>query len=60
MAPYRQLLQIPVTATFGLLAVVVCFSIAYDLGQHLKQEAMVSASMATVVVPDDSARRERD
>ena len=27
-----RLLQIPVTATFGLLAVVACFSIAYDLG----------------------------
>jgi PTS system cellobiose-specific IIC component len=47
-APYRDLLQIPVTATFGLLAVVACFSIAYDLGQRLKQDAMASASMATV------------
>ncbi len=49
VAPYRDLLQIPVTATFGLLAVVACFSIAYDLGQRLKQDAMVSASMATVI-----------
>jgi len=48
VAPYRELLQIPVTATFGLLAVVACFSIAYDLGQRLKQDAMASASMATV------------
>jgi cellobiose PTS system EIIC component len=48
VAPYRDLLQIPVTATFGLLAVVACFSIAYDLGQRLKQDAMASASMATV------------
>jgi len=48
IAPYRQLLQIPVTATFGLLAVVACFSIAYDLGRHLRQEAVVSASIATV------------
>jgi cellobiose PTS system EIIC component len=48
VAPYRDLLQIPVTATFGLLAVVACFSIAFDLGQRLKQDAMASASMATV------------
>jgi len=48
VAPYRALLQIPVTATFGLLAVVACFSIAYDLGHRLKQDAMSSASMATV------------
>jgi hypothetical protein len=49
VAPYMQLLQVPVTATFGLLAVFVCFSIGYDLGQRLKQEAIVSASMATLV-----------
>ena len=49
VAPYLQLLQVPVTATFGLLAVVACFSIAYDLGKQLKQEAIVSASIATVI-----------
>ena len=49
IAPYRQLLQVPVSATFGLLAVVACFSIAYELGRHLKQEPIVSATMATVV-----------
>lgn len=49
IAPYAKLLQIPVTATFGLLAVFVCFAIGYDLGKQLKQEAVVSASMATVV-----------
>jgi cellobiose PTS system EIIC component len=49
VAPYQQLLQVPVTATFGLLAVVACFSIAYDLGKRLGQEAVVSATMATVV-----------
>ena len=32
VAPYLPLLQIPVTATFGLLAVFVCFAIGYDLG----------------------------
>jgi PTS system cellobiose-specific IIC component len=49
VAPYLPLLQVPVTATFGLLAVFVCFAIGYDLGKRLKQEAMVSASMASVV-----------
>jgi len=43
------LLQVPVTATFGLLAVFACFAIAYDLGRTLKQEAVVSASMATLI-----------
>jgi PTS system cellobiose-specific IIC component len=49
VAPYLQLLQVPVTATFGLLGVFVCFAIGYDLGKRLKQEAIVSASMATVI-----------
>lgn len=49
VAPYLQLLQVPVTATFGLLGVFVCFAIGYDLGKRLKQEAIVSASMATLI-----------
>ncbi len=49
IGPYLQLLQIPVTATFGLLAVFVCFSIAYEFGKQLKQEAIVSATLATLV-----------
>ena len=49
IAPFRGLLAIPVTATFGLLAVVACFSIAYDLGSRLRQEPLVSASIATVI-----------
>jgi PTS system cellobiose-specific IIC component len=49
LAPYSPLLQVPVTATFGLLAVFVCFAIGYDLGTRLKQEAIVSASMSTLV-----------
>jgi PTS system cellobiose-specific IIC component len=49
VAPYRPLLQIPVSATFGLLGVVACFSIAYTLGKHLKQEPVVSATLATVM-----------
>ena len=49
VAPHLQLLQVPVTATFGVLAVFVCFAIAYDLGKRLGQEAIVSATIATVV-----------
>src|SRR5436190_2682803 len=49
VAPYLQLLQVPVTATFGLLAVFVCFAIGYDLGKQFKQEAMVSATIATLI-----------
>ena len=49
IAPYLRLLQVPVSATFGLLSVFVCFAIGYDLGKQLKQEAIVSATIATVV-----------
>lgn len=47
--PHLQLLQIPVTATFGMLAVFACFAIAYDLGTRFKQTAIVSATTAVVV-----------
>ena len=47
--PYLKVLQVPVTATFGLLSVFVCFSIGYDLGKRLNQEAIVSAMMASLV-----------
>ncbi len=47
--PWSNLLQVPVTATFGLLAVFVCFAIGFDLGKTFKQEALVSASMATLI-----------
>jgi len=49
IAPYLPLLQVPVTGTFGLLAVFVCFAIGYDLGKQWKQEAIVSASMSTLI-----------
>lgn len=49
IAPYLRLLQVPVSATFGLLSVFVCFAVGYDLGKQLKQEAIVSATMATLV-----------
>jgi PTS system cellobiose-specific IIC component len=49
VAPYLPILQIPVAATFGVLAVFACLAVAYDLGRRFKQEAIVSASMAAVV-----------
>jgi len=49
VAPYLPFLQIPVNATMGLLGVFACFAIAYDLGKQFKQEAVISASMATLV-----------
>ncbi|HXG47096.1 MAG TPA: PTS transporter subunit EIIC, partial [Methylomirabilota bacterium] len=47
--PWLPLIQVPVTATFGLLAVFVCFAIGYDLGKRLRQEGVISASLATLV-----------
>lgn len=49
VAAYLPLLQVPVTATFGLLAVFVCFAIGYDLGKRFNQESFVSATMSTLV-----------
>ena len=49
VAPWLDLLQIPVTATFGLLSVFVCFAIGYELARLLGQEPAVSAAMATLV-----------
>ncbi|MEC7201204.1 MAG: PTS transporter subunit EIIC, partial [Verrucomicrobiota bacterium] len=49
VTPYKPLLEIPVSATFGLLAVFVCFAIAYDLAKQFRLEASVSAAMATLV-----------
>jgi PTS system cellobiose-specific IIC component len=46
IAPVAGLLQIPVTATFGLLGVFVSLAIGYDLGKRLGQEPIVSASLA--------------
>ena len=47
--PYKQFLELPVTATFGLLAVFACFAIGYDLGKRLKLEGIVSATIATLI-----------
>jgi PTS system cellobiose-specific IIC component len=48
-AAWRPLLQVPVTATFGVLAVFVCLAIGYDLGQRWKQEPMISATISALV-----------
>ena len=49
VARYAPILQVPITATFGLLAVFACLAIAYDLGRRLGREAIVSATIATAV-----------
>jgi PTS system cellobiose-specific IIC component len=49
VAPYAPILEVPVTATFGLLAVFACLAIGYDLGGRFDQEASVSAAMAAAV-----------
>jgi len=50
VAPYLQLLQIPVTATFGVLAIVACAAIAYELGKSFGQDAFATATTAVVVL----------
>jgi PTS system cellobiose-specific IIC component len=49
MEKYLPLLQIPVTATFGVLAAVACFAIAHELAKLLKQDAIVGATMSIVI-----------
>jgi PTS system cellobiose-specific IIC component len=49
VAPYLPVLQVPVTATFGLLSVFLCFAVGYHFGALLKHEPLVSAGLATVV-----------
>src|SRR5688500_16303934 len=49
IARYEPLLRVPVTATFGLLAVYVCFAIGYAFGKELKLPGITSASLATLV-----------
>jgi len=46
--PYLPVLQVPVTATFGLLSVFLCFGVGYHLGALLNQEAITSAGLAAV------------
>lgn len=49
VSPWLPLLQVPVTATFGVLGLIVCLAIAYDLGTRLGQEPLVSATMAATI-----------
>lgn len=49
VAPWLPLLQVPVTATFGVLGLAACLVIAYEYGGRLGQEPLVSATMAAVV-----------
>jgi PTS system cellobiose-specific IIC component len=49
LAPHSNILQVPVTATFGMLALFACFAVAYDLARQLKLEASVSAAVATLI-----------
>jgi PTS system cellobiose-specific IIC component len=49
IAPYLPVLQAPVTATFGVLALVACFVIASDLAVRLGQDALASGTTALVV-----------
>jgi PTS system cellobiose-specific IIC component len=49
VAPHLPLLQIPVAATFGSLAIVACSAIAYQLGRSLGQDGFASATIAMVV-----------
>jgi PTS system cellobiose-specific IIC component len=49
VAPYLPLLQIPVAATFGVLAVVACAAIAYELGRSFGRDGFADASTAMVV-----------
>ena len=48
IAPYQNLFLIPVTATFGCLGIIVCFTIAYDLSKKMKLDAVMSALVATI------------
>jgi len=63
VGPWLPLLEVPVTATFGVLGLAACLAIAYDYGARLGQEAGMSAIMAVVVflllqvAPEDGALR---
>ncbi|MBI5690574.1 MAG: PTS sugar transporter subunit IIC [Verrucomicrobia bacterium] len=48
LTTHFPILQVPVAATFGLLAVFVCFAIGYELGQRLGQDPAGSAMLATL------------
>jgi PTS system cellobiose-specific IIC component len=49
IAPLLPLLKIPVSATFGLLSVFVCFSISHELARKFNMESL-SASLTAVLI----------
>lgn len=46
--PYQALLSVPITATFGVLSVVVSVSIAYNYARELKQDAIIGSLMSII------------
>ncbi|MCX7971471.1 MAG: PTS transporter subunit EIIC, partial [Negativicutes bacterium] len=49
IAPYRNLLLVPVTATFGLIAAVAVIAIAYDLARRYQLDAIAASLIAGVI-----------
>lgn len=46
LAPWAELLRIPVTATFGILGLFVCLAVAHELGGRRVQDALSSTILA--------------
>lgn len=49
VAPYLPVLQVPVSATFGLLSLFLAFSVGYHLADRLEQEPLGAAVTAALV-----------
>ena len=61
LAPWAELLRIPVTATFGILGLFVCLAVAHELGGRRGQDALSStilagASFVLLAVDPESGR----
>lgn len=48
LAPWQPLLEIPVTATFGLIGLFVCLAVAYDLAERRGQDRLSALLLAGV------------
>jgi PTS system cellobiose-specific IIC component len=48
LAPWQPLLEIPVTATFGLIALFVCLAVAHDLAERRGQDRLSALFLAGV------------
>jgi len=46
--PYQPLLSVPISATFGMLSVIVSISIAYNYARELKQDAIIGSLMSLI------------